>query len=204
MKKDGIIYTVIFAFFITLLIVGILAFVNELTKKRVALNNEIALKKSVLNAFQINYSDNEDLMIKYNSKIKEHTLKTDNQEITVYSTEVSGNVSYSSVFSGSGLWGTITCIVAVDEDRHRITGMDIINHNETPGLGGRIDEPEFKEQFTGLNIPDNAISIIKSSSGKTGEIEAISGATLSSKALEKIINNALLKLQEYTELLNEK
>lgn len=203
MRKDGILYTVIFTFIITLLIVGILAFVNELTKKTVQTNNEIVLKRAVLNTFKIKYSDNNDLLLKYNTEIKENILKIDNEEVILYSTEIDHITNYALIFSGSGLWGTINGVLAVDEYLSNITGMEIISHNETPGLGGRIDEPFFKNQFTDLYIPGNSISIVSSGNRDNGEIDAISGATLTSKLFEKIINNTLLKLKDYLELLDE-
>jgi Na+-transporting NADH:ubiquinone oxidoreductase subunit C len=202
MKKDGITYTVIFTFLITLVFVGILAFVNGLTRKQIEQNNEIVFKRAVLNAFHINYSDNKDLLSKYGSEITENTIKYNEQDIVIYSMEKVGNTYYSVLFRGSGLWGTITGILSVNSSITEIIGMDIISHNETPGLGGRIDEAWFKQQFTNLQIPDNSIHAITSGTKGEGEIDAVSGATLTSRLLEKMINNTLGNFKNYLELLD--
>src|SRR5699024_7057414 len=90
---------------------------------------------------------------------------------------------------GSGLWGTIEAYVGVRSDYSEIVGVDFIEHSETPGLGGRIDEKEFKEQFRGLDLEDVEGSnyiIYKPASG--GNVDAIAGATLTSKSVSNFLN----------------
>ncbi len=206
MKRNGIFYTISITFLITLIIVAILAFINELTKETVKLNDEIVLKRSILNSFHIGYSDKEDLINQYDSKIKEILIYDNDTKIIIYSTELSGKTNYAHKFIGIGLWGTITGILAVDENLSRITGIDIIAHNETPGLGGRIDEANFKEQFDNEKLINNTVNIVSAGEGdkdhENGEIDAISGATITSKLFNKIINDHLSYFKDYLELLN--
>ena len=203
MKKQGIFYTIIFSFFVTLFCVSLLAVTNELTKERVKENREIVLKKALLNSFQIRFKNEKDILTQYNSRIKKEP--TENK--IIYSAIDKGQKYYAIVFSGNGLWGTISGVLAVDQQFERITGVDIISHNETPGLGGRIDEQSFKEQFAGEKIVNNRI-IIKSSGGidenhENGSIDAITGATRTSGLLEIIINENLLRLKQFLESNNE-
>jgi len=94
---------------------------------------------------------------------------------------------------GNGLWGTITAAVGVDISDMWITGVSFISHNETPGLGARIEEQSFKSQFRGKKGPFAL-------SGETGtgvdQIDAITGATITSKAVRDIMNDAVLHVQK--------
>ena len=64
--------------------------------------------------------------------------------------------------------------------------------NDTPGLGLKAKEPEFKSQFAGKKA--EALSVTKSGSGSDNEIAAISGATITSSATTNAVNAALYYL----------
>ena len=205
MKKKGMIYTIIFTFLTTLIFLSILAMVNELTMSKVERNQELVLIKSMLNAFNIQYNDEEDAYNKFNSYINKQEIN----DIQIYinsSNELTKN-TYAVIFSGNGLWGTINGVLAVYSDFSRIIGIDILNHNETPGLGGRIDEHYFKEQFRNEKLINNKISMKISGPGdndhENGRVDAITGATRTSELFESMINVHLEKLKNVLEILNE-
>lgn len=204
MNKQNIFYTIIFSFITTFVFVFLLAFTYDLTKVKINQNQELYLKKAVLTSLQVTYQDKDDIATQFAAKIK----KIDSEEYSIYSLQKSGQINYAIIFSGNGLWGTITGALAVNENLSRIIGVDIISHNETPGLGGRIDEPYFKEQFTNEKIINNKISIKITGDGdenhENGEIDAISGATRTSDFFEIMINNYLLKMKNFLESSNDK
>ena len=81
--------------------------------------------------------------------------------------------------SGKGYGGDIGVIVAVNVETDEIVGVGVTTHSETPGLGSRAkDDPGFSAQFRGLSIKD---PIQVSSDG--GQIDALSGATISSRGV---------------------
>ncbi len=90
---------------------------------------------------------------------------------------------------GMGFWGKIRAVVAMSPDGERIIGISILEHNETPGLGGRITEPEFLAQFQGKKILPRIIITQQSNPNSDNEVDAITGATETGKALERIINS---------------
>lgn len=95
---------------------------------------------------------------------------------------------------GSGLWSEIILVVALTPDRRHLHGLAIVEEGETPGLGGRISEPWFLEKFSGLELgsaPGYVSVVAYEPPDEPHEIDAISGATQTSKALEAIINNGL-------------
>lgn len=190
MNKQSLVYTIIFTFVVSFIFVLILAFANEGTREQVALNQTIARQRAILNALGVDYDGPQDVLAKY-----ENVEEITEGDITFYRTEVDGEMILAKEFRGSGLWGTINGILAVDAGVNRTMGLEIISHNETPGLGGRIDEPWFKQQLRGEQIVDGSIEVAEAGSGDSdndnGRIDAITGATRTSDAMEVILDKEL-------------
>jgi Na+-transporting NADH:ubiquinone oxidoreductase subunit C len=93
--------------------------------------------------------------------------------------------------SGSGLWSVIKVLVALTPDYKSIFHMQVLEQGETPGLGGRITEPEFLKKFDGLPLgpaPGYVGLVAYQAPDKPYEVAAITGATQTSKSLEKLLN----------------
>lgn len=88
-----------------------------------------------------------------------------------------------------GYGGDINVTVGVNTDG-QITGVNVGNNSETPGLGKKSEEPQFKSQMEGIT-PNGPLVIVKSSKTKSEEIEAISGATITSTAVVKAVQAAI-------------
>lgn len=93
---------------------------------------------------------------------------------------------------GPGLWSTIEILLAVKADRENLYRMRIVSQAETPGLGARIVEEEFLNQFENIEIRPE-VKLVKFSS-KPNEVDAISGATNTSNFLQIIINKGIEKM----------
>lgn len=96
---------------------------------------------------------------------------------------------------GAGLWGPVWGYIALQSDLKTIAGAYFDHESETPGLGGKIkDDPAFRAQFKGKTVDFNdskaAFSIVKGGApaGKANAIDAISGATMTSRGLDEAIN----------------
>ena len=70
----------------------------------------------------------------------------------------------------------------------RITGLEILEQVETPGLGGRISEDSFLNQFKGISTEPQVNYVKNKKPEKPNEIRAITGATISSRSVVAIIN----------------
>lgn len=115
-----------------------------------------------------------------------------------------GDLAYCIEVAPNGYGGPINMIVGIevahDGDRieKRVIGVAIISMTETPGVGTKVNDEAFLSQFNGIVYPvvneDGTLntepSAIKISSADTG-IDAISGATVTSKAIVKGVNTAL-------------
>lgn len=103
-------------------------------------------------------------------------------------------VGYAFTASGGGYQGTIELMVGVGTDLEEIKGIQILASEETPGLGGKIRGDDFKNQFRGLEAEGN-VGLVKSEEPDQGEIQAITGATISSQAVVDIINEELSRVR---------
>ncbi|MBQ7060071.1 MAG: RnfABCDGE type electron transport complex subunit D [Firmicutes bacterium] len=104
--------------------------------------------------------------------------------------DASGNpVGYVvSATSGDGMEGNVTLTVGLDMDG-KILGIAFTELNETPGLGMKADEPAFKDQFTGK--AEQQLKVVKGGASASNEIDSISGATITSRAVVNAVNAGL-------------
>ncbi|WP_300460520.1 FMN-binding protein [Desulfobacula sp.] len=92
--------------------------------------------------------------------------------------------------SGQGYADNIEVLLGLDAGAETITGLFILDQKETPGLGNRILEKPWRDQF--LNKSSNKrLVVVKGKAGKAYEIDAISGATISSRAVTGIVNKTI-------------
>lgn len=102
--------------------------------------------------------------------------------------------AYATMVDGMGLWGPVKGVLALKPDLRTIRGVRFYDHEETPGLGGRISEKEFTGQFEGKSVLSDdgqpGIAIV-SAARKNNEVDAITGATLTCKAVQKFVNQDL-------------
>lgn len=177
--KSSIVFQLVSAGFICALIIKI---VTVYTDPYIAKNAGMAEKRAVLDIFNIQYDSN---TIDHTFTKKIETVTLDNGNVYKFLSCVAFKLK------GSGFWGKIEALIALEPDLKTIRALTIISHNETPGLGARITEPDFLAGFQGKILnPD--IKIKKNAEG-INEIDAITGATQTSKALEQIINTELSK-----------
>lgn len=112
----------------------------------------------------------------------------------VYLVKKDGKVSQIILpILSKGLWSTMYGFLALDIDTTNIKGFAYYQHGETPGLGGEVDNPKWKEQWTQSKkaFDDSwnpAISVIKGKvnserSGSEHQIDGLSGATITSRGI---------------------
>lgn len=96
---------------------------------------------------------------------------------------------YAFLVNGKGYGGVISVMVGVNKEG-QLTGMDILNHSETPGLGAEADQEPFKSQIVGKKATEKLLVAKGSSDGQ--KVDAISGATITSEAVVTAINEAVM------------
>ncbi|HAG50525.1 MAG: hypothetical protein A2X87_00525 [Deltaproteobacteria bacterium GWC2_42_51] len=130
------------------------------------------------------------------SEAKDYTTLekgNDKEKIVVYKgIDADGKlVGIAFIADGGGFQGNIRIMVGLSTDYLKLKGIKVLEQNETPGLGNRIKEPAFEDQFRGLEIKPKVEYIKYRKPEKPNQIQAITGATISSEAVVKNINNAV-------------
>jgi len=96
---------------------------------------------------------------------------------------------------GYGLWSTLYGFLALESDLQTIAGIGFYEHTETPGLGGEVDNPNWKAGWVGKQAYKSgevAISVIKgkadmSRDGSEYQIDGLAGATLTTRGVNNLI-----------------
>lgn len=99
---------------------------------------------------------------------------------------------------GYGLWSTLYGFVSLEGDLNTIEGLTFYAHAETPGLGGEVDNPRWKQQWIGKELYDDdmgepQIRLVKGgvnadTRDREHKIDALSGATITSRGVENLVN----------------
>jgi len=97
---------------------------------------------------------------------------------------------------GNGFQAKISMMVGIDNQFEKLKGMKVLYQIETPGLGNKIEFDEFRNQFKGLSVKPQIEYVKNKKPEKPNEIQAITAATISSKAVVKILNNEIKKISE--------
>lgn len=101
-------------------------------------------------------------------------------------TDGSNTVGYAFITTGSGYGGKIQIVTGIDSEG-TITGVYCLDiADETPGLGQNASG-DFKDQFTGIKVSEGPVSVNKDG----GTIEAMSGATITSRAVSNAVSTAM-------------
>jgi len=95
---------------------------------------------------------------------------------------------------GKGLWGTLWGYLAIKNDLKTVQGITFYEHKETPGLGGEVDNPNWKSQWEGRKLFDEttgkpASEVFKGPAPTTNAyaVDGLSGATITSRGVTNLI-----------------
>ena len=187
MKKNNILPMLMPAIVLTsisVIIAGILAVTNNFTAPVIAKNSEKATNDALSVVVPLASE------FKIVEKAEEST--NENDIYIAYSND-GKEAGYAVSVSPLGFGGNIDIIVGFSLDK-TITGVEIVNSSETPGLGSKASDKEFKEQFLDKKPP---LNVVKNEKPGENTISAISGATITSKAVTSGINTAMTELNNY-------
>lgn len=177
--------------FISLLSGGLLSALNNVTAPRIEQHRLRELKAAIA-------------VVLPNHDYYEEVSKGDVVLYIGKKKEGSETIGVATRLIGAGFQGKISIMVGIDPDFTKLTGFKVLEQAETPGLGTKIvEDPSnkdnvfwFPEQFIGLTFKPEITVIKNVKPSKPAEIQAISGATISSKAIVDILNNQLQQVQD--------
>ncbi len=179
--------------------------VAEVDEKDVYIEKEY--EDFITNSFVIDRSGSmkEGVEAFYVNLKEEQSKDSAEQNLPVYVyTHTDSSKKYIIPLLGKGLWGPIWGYISLDEDFSTIYGAIFAHAKETPGLGAEIDQSWFQAQFKGLVIFDEqdnftSVEVVKGGApeGATAAVDAISGGTITSKALQKMMFECLVNYETY-------
>ena len=191
--------SIFYMFLVTLFFASLVSAVKYFNERKIELNQTVKLQRIILKVLDIPVNEGAsdvDLFELFKQRVKE--IQVDEKSLYVgYQQDGRTLQGYALPVGGPGFWGPIKGMVGIDNDGKRILGIAFYQHNETPGLGGRITEAWFSDQFKGLSLfpiegDQNIFYLNPEGMGKTpNELDAITGATNTSSAVEEFLNQEL-------------
>jgi len=163
-------YPIVFLTLIVLISVSLLLYINTFTSEIVETQKQAKIKAALEQIFPelTGFEEDGEIFIIYEGD------------------DIAG---YTFIASGSGYSGVISMLVGINID-YTIRDVAVLSHTETPGLGSKITEKAFTAQFIGLGTDEIALS------KDNGKIDAITGATISSRAATEAIQEKMIETVE--------
>lgn len=177
-KEPGMASLVIVLALICLVVAALLGLVNQVTAPAIAANTQKTIQDSLVVVLPLDSGDYEEI----ESPAAEVTLDTGTvvPVLAVYQAGEEGYVVETS--SPNGFGGAIDMMAGINS-AGEVTGLAIISHSETSGLGSKATDPEWQAQFAGTT---DVLSVSKDG----GTIVAITGSTITSRAVCDGVNAA--------------
>ena len=180
-KKSGIASLVIVLACICLVSAAILGLVNKVTVGPIQANTEKTVQESLRTVMPID-GDYEDVTDQYSGDPV--TVDVTGVSVPVKAVYKAAEEGYVvETMSPNGFGGALDMMAGVDNDGN-VTGIAIISHAETSGLGSKSTDPEWQAQFKGVN---GTIGVTKDGY----QINAITGSTITSRAVCDGVNAAI-------------
>jgi len=159
---------------------GILAYVNMVTKDKIAANKSLDEN----NARKELFSTAKDF-----ERMVYHSGQPDSL-VYFIAKDTNGQVlGYSTVCAGKGYSSTVKTMIAVDSTL-TVQTLKVIEQNETPGLGTNAQKPDFPDRFKGKGISEMDVD------KDGGKITSITGATITTRAIAKSVKAGLIELKK--------
>ena len=201
LNTNSNIYTFVYMTVVVIIVAVLLAVVSQALAPKQQANILLDKQKQILGALKVDYTNADPAEVYYT--LVQDTLTYGEQE--VYVANLNGATKYILPLSGKGLWGGIGGYLALDEDKNTIYGVNFNHESETPGLGAKIVELEFRSQFEGKHIRNAegavvSVAVLKAGKHAEGQeqVDAISGATITSSGVSTMLE---VNLAEYEEFL---
>lgn len=220
-KKKGLdtssnTYTIVYASVMVIIVAFMLAFISSVLKPTQDANVENDTKGQILTSLNINikasgfnvadeFKNVQDMLwngtelVPYEGKfLSSYGSAIKAGELHVFVAQAEGETKYVLPVTGRGLWGGLWGYIALNADKKTVYGTYFYHESETAGLGARIGERWFQEQFNGKpvfageNTEAVALKVVKAGASKAeNEIDGVTGATLTSDGVSAMVQDGL-------------
>lgn len=169
-------YIIVYSSIVVIIVAFLLAFVSKALEPASLANERIDKKKQILASLNIRNINNNEVEEQYNKCISyDKIIRSDgsvvdegnnkdgagfkvnmkdisDENLPVYYCYIDGQTKYVIPLNGKGLWGSIWGYIALNEDKNTVFGAYFSHASETAGLGARITEQSFQDQFIGKKL----------------------------------------------------
>lgn len=204
-------YIFVFMFIITSLFGGSVAYLHsslasQINSNKLAQNQKVILRMLEILPNKDNFT-NDQINEVFKTNISSLEFNINGSIEKVYKRKANSNNNEAGKenilvfeFRGQGFWDKIEGFISINLHQRNIMELYFTKHNETPGLGGRISEETFLNRFKGkkIDLPKignkRLVFVSEGSARNENEIDGITGASETTKSVERIINNTLEKI----------
>lgn len=220
-KKKGLdtssnTYTIVYASVMVIIVAFLLAFISSVLKPTQDANVENDTKGQILTSLNIDikasgfnvadeFKNVQDMLwngtelVPYEGKfLSSYGSAIKAGELHVFVAQAEGETKYVLPVTGRGLWGGLWGYIALNADKKTVFGTYFYHTSETAGLGARIGERWFQEQFNGKPLfagddtQNIALSVVKAGASKAEtEVDGVTGATLTSDGVSAMVKDGL-------------
>ena len=225
LNTNSNVYTIVYASVMVVIVAFCLAFISDLLRPRQEANVANDKRSQILAA--LNIRDVEDVQAEYDRVLvkdiivdangqvleekggfevesKDIQAKDDAQKhLPVYVCAVETDTLYVVPLYGRGLWGGLWGYLALKNDFRTVDGAYMSHESETAGLGARITEQQFQELFAGkqafadTTFQEVTLGVKKQPTNPAAEVDAITGATLTSNGVDDMFKTSLAPYKNY-------
>ena len=233
MNKNSNTYQILYAAVMVLLVGTVLAFIYMALKPKQNENIANDTRKQILSALHIAATDDalvketyekyiiQDLLVDSEGNIVDSArnvafdvdmkknVKLAERQLPVMKYKLDdGSVKYVLPVYGAGLWGPIWGYIAVNDDGNTIYGANFSHEGETPGLGARITEQSFQDEFKDKHLfidgEFKSVAVLKKGQRATNgaeQIDALTGATITSRGVSDMMADCLAPYEAFLKKL---
>jgi len=233
MNKNSNTYQIVYAAVMVLLVGTLLAFIYMALKPKQNENIANDTRKQILSSLHIAAPSDDavketyeqyiiqDLLVDkdgnivdsarnvaFNVEMKKNVKLADRQLPVMKCKLDDGSVKYVLPVYGAGLWGPIWGYIAVNDDGNTIYGANFSHEGETPGLGARIAEQPFQDEFKDKHLfvggEFKSVAVLKKGQKATNgaeQIDALTGATITSRGVSDMMADCLAPYESFLKRL---
>lgn len=216
LDTSGNVYTIVYASVMVIVVAFLLAFISSVLKPTQDANVENDTKGQILTSLNIDIKapgfnvadefENVQDMLWNGTELTPYTGKFLSSygsaikagELHVFVAQANGETKYVLPVTGRGLWGGLWGYIAINADKKTVYGTYFYHESETAGLGARIGERWFQEQFNGKpvfaegNTETVELKVVKAGASKAEtEVDGVTGATLTSVGVSDMVQDGL-------------
>ncbi|MDD2210082.1 MAG: FMN-binding protein [Candidatus Cloacimonetes bacterium] len=214
--KDSFLFPIVFMLIMVLIFAGILSIAFRTSESKIEAHRQNTYQKRILSTLSAKIAETtgskaDKILAQYPESYEKYVYKINNKNLgrNAYRAVVADStVAFCFEIGGKGLWGTMQALVSTSTDFRTILDFAIVEQQETPGLGARIEEEWFLAQFRNrlfVTAPDAPGDVTRKyefiaetqEPENDGQLKRVTGATITSDSVIKMLRDEINYIYKY-------